>query len=356
LGPGEITTLVLKPVQHPVVFAPGEITKSFPFTVTQWPADFRLTLEAALDGETKSATLLQHPMIKSVILQPATTVGNTTQATVTLTRPAVDPIFGTITAATGTIAAVSGQPGVVQLFFSLGQSSVTVPITVTGWSPNNTVTVRANVESASMDAVLTHQTINIQSVIFDPPFTTNDISKVTVRLTAVPVEQVTVPLTGTGFSSAVTIPAGQQEATTSLQVPQWSPADTYVVQATFGNSLSATLSRIKIAAFDINPKDFTGDLDETVTSGTITLNRPAPVDLAAQVASVPGATHGHVTPTSGVVQRNATKVEGVMIEITQWMGQGQLLPRKADIRATLGNSTADVTATLKHFADPNPNP
>jgi hypothetical protein len=249
---GDIVTLTSSNTSAAVVPASvtvpaGATTATFTITTTPVTANTSVTISAAFNGTTRTATLTVRAATPSLLSLSPTSVtgGNSSTGTVTLNGAA--PASGAVVTLTSNNTAVATVPASVTV--PAGATTATFTITTTPVATNTSVTISAALNGTTRNASLTVNRPALTSVTLSPSTVTGGTSSTgTVTLNGPAPSAGTVVTLSDNSSVAsepasVTVPGGATTATFAVTTTTVTATTSVSVSATLnGTTRSATLT------------------------------------------------------------------------------------------------------------------
>ena len=334
-----------------VVVAAGATTANFTVTSQTVAATSTANISATLNGKSQTTPLsvLPHPGVASLTLNPTSVFGGSANSTATVTLNA--PAVGTAAQRTVTLASDTTAAATVPASVAVTAGATTATFTVT----SHVVTATANpvitaTLNGSTTATLTVNPLLVAAITLNPSSvvggSTNSTATVTLNAPATgTAAQRTVTLASDSTAVAtvpasVVVAAGATSANFTVTSQAVSTTSTANISATLnGGGQSAPLTVLPhpgVASLSLNPASVVGGSSNSIA--TVTLNAPA-VGTAAQrtVTLASDTTAAATVPASVVVAVGATTAT---FTVTSHVVTATANPV---ITATLNGST---TATL----------
>jgi hypothetical protein len=293
-----------------VTVAAGTTTATFTATTLAVMANATVTITATCVGIAKTATLTVTPLLLSVAVSPATVVGGLANSTGTVTLNGAAPAGGAVVTLTSSNTSAATVPSSVTV--AAGLTTATFTATTLTVTANATVTITAANGGVNKTASLTVQTM-LASLALSQTSVIGAYG-VTGTLTlnaAAPAGGTLVTLsssvtTRATVSASVTIPTGSKVATfpiTTLAVA--TSGSTTITAANAGTSKTAALTVSPTANPYLLTLDPSASVTSSATTGTVTLNGPAPAG-GATVTLTSSNTSVATVPASVAVPVGAT--------------------------------------------------
>ena len=245
--------------------------------------------------------------LSSVTLNPVSvTGGNPSTGTVTLSGPA--PSGGAVVSLSSNNPAIASVPAGGSMTVPAGATTATFPMNTSAVATSTTVTISASYGgtlAASLTVVppvLSSLTLSLTSVTGGTSSPTGTVTLsgpapsggAVVSLSSNNPAVASVPASG-----SMTVPAGATTATFPMNTSAVATSTTVTISASSGGTLTASLTVIPpvVSSLALNPSSVTGGPLLGSSTGTVTLNGPAPdggafVSLSSSnpsVATVPGS-------------------------------------------------------------------
>jgi len=332
-----------------VTVAAGTTTATFTATTVPVGSDVPVTITAAFEGVSRTATLtVTAPVLSSVGLVPASVLGgNPSTGTVTLDNPA--PAGGAV------VTLTSSSPGTARVPTSVtvapGTTTATFTATTVPVIANTQVTVMALFNSVSRAAILTVQAappVDISTFTLVPTSVVGGSpSTATVTLTGPAPPGGAVVSLNSSLPSAVQVPAsvtveaGATSASFAVTTSPVAARSVAQVSATYrGRTMGAAMTANPpvLATLSLDPNPIRGG---SPCVGTVTLTGPAPAG-----------------GTTIMLSSSHTRVAKVPASVTVRPGQSSAnftistapvpYPRTAKITAKKDGTTIGVVLTAVH--------
>lgn len=346
-----------------IIVRRGDKTAGFTATTSAVSANTAVTISARLGLASGSTTLtVTPPAVSGLSLNPSTVAGGA-PATGTVTLNAAAGPGGRVVAISisGNLATVPAtvtvQAGANSAQFTIQTATVSTP---------KSVTITATTGAASASATLNLGVPTLDSVKFDPSSVAGgQISQCTVWLTGpAPTGGFNIKLTSRSkaisFPGSVTIPAGAQKATFTVQTTAVGQNMTATITAALGRNttVSGDLQLVApgLSSVSVNPSTITAGSSAT---GTVTLSAPAgshgvTVSLSAQRARGDGGDGGDgggggdvhdLIKMANQVTISAGATSATFVINTKSKGRHNDV--NVVITATAGNSSVTTQITIK---------
>ena len=209
-----------------VTIPAGTNTATFTITSQAVSADSNTVITASTPtGGGKTGALTVKPMLQSVTLASATTIGGTAvTGTVTLNSPA--PVGGTVVTMSSSNTAVAAPPATVTVI--AGASTATFTVVTSAVAANTNATVSGTLSGATRSASLTDQTATAASLtLSSASINAGESTTATVTLTG------PAPTGGTSITITVTNSAGNSaSAPQTVTVPAGATSASFTVSTT----------------------------------------------------------------------------------------------------------------------------
>lgn len=259
----------------------GQTTGTFQVFTFPVVAPTPVLVRAGIDGNFQQSTLTVSPWLDGLDLIPDTVVGgNPVQGRVRLLAPA--PAGGV------TVILSTANPSLVllpsgnQVTVPEGQQSVTFPIGTRGVTTATNVGVTAALLGANRTRTLRILPASLVSISFDPAaVTVGEPTTGTVRLDGEAGANIVINLAVAGaplvVPPAVTIPAGQRQATFTANAPFLTVDSSSTVTATRAAPFQQVQTVVFIVATDIASVSLSQNnvIGGTLVTGTVLLTKPA---------------------------------------------------------------------------------
>jgi hypothetical protein len=299
--------------QTTVTIAPGATTGTFTVYSSPVVDPTQVQVKAEYLGSFKIRQLTVNPWLSQLTLNPTTVAsGNQSIGRVTLFTTATEDVTVSITTDNPSLISF---PNGGTVTVPTGQQSVNFPIQTSTVDTQQQGNVSASFMGRTRTQVLTVKPASLFSLSFVPNRVAGGGSSTgTVTLdgnapstgAVITLTKLTNPGYVASMPATVTVPADQRTATFTI-VTTLVPSNTFtVVRSTYNlvnRDATLLIDNISLSQFTINPTTVNGG---ATTTGTVTLNQPAPpggafVDLSSPSANVVLPDEDPVTPGNQVL-------------------------------------------------------
>jgi len=299
------------------------------------------TQDGGANGKGIVWRLATRSSLESLAVSPSTVMGGAASTgTVTLTGPA--PNGGLVVSLASSSSSAAPPPAVT---VAAGKTTATFTITTSATSTGVSATITASQGSASFQATLLITPPAPKAVTITPASVTGGSSSTgTVTLGAPsPTGGEVVSLSSSNPSAtlpaSVTVTAGKTSATFTITTSAVSSSTPASITASVGNltaSATLTVTPAVVSALTLSPTSVVGG---TPSTGTITLNGPAPADGA--VVSLTSSNSIAAPPSSVTIAAGASSANFKIV--TSAVGASTAVT----INAIQGTLTKTATLTIK---------